>query len=296
MDSSPSPLAVVLDQLRRRGLRGVKRLIRPLWMRRLDRRNRDSREPFLDAAGPVVSLTTFGSRLSTVHYTIESIAAGRCKPSRLLLWVAEDELRAGIPATLQRLVARGLEVRACADLLSHKKYFPAVNLLPADRPLVTADDDVLYPRGWLAGLVAAAARAPDEVHCYRAHEVTFTADGQFAPYIDWPGCRSTEPSHHHFFTGVAGVLYPSAVQRALRDAGDAFLICCPRADDIWLNAVAWRSGAKVRQLSPFHPVLFELPGTRDSGLARANVQGGGNDRQLADTFSATERQALRQAG
>lgn len=295
MHQPPTPLDVALDEARRRTVRGLKRLIRPLWLRRLARRNQNSQEPLLDAQGPVVSLTTYGQRLAGVHYTIESIGAGRVRPSRLMLWIDQSLLNQGLPEPLRRLERRGLEVHGCADIGPHTKYFHAVNALPGTRGLVTVDDDILYPGDWLARLVAAAAAAPHFVHCHRAHQVSFTADGQFAPYVTWPACRSTEASHHHFFTGVAGVLYPSAVQRALRDAGNAFVECCPRADDIWVNAVAWRSGAKVRQLSPFHPVLFELPGTRNSGLARANVQGGGNDRQLADTFGATERQTLRQA-
>jgi hypothetical protein len=117
-------------------------------------------------------------------------------------------------------------------------------------------------------------------------------EGHFLPYRAWPACRSTVPSALHFFTGVGGVLYPPRMQEALRRAGDGFRVCCPRADDIWLNAVAWRNRIAVRQTRVFSAQLFEVPGTRVHGLAQHNREGGGNDRQLEMTYSEAERAQL----
>lgn len=290
--TEPGAWETAAHELRRRSLRGIKRLVRPLWMRRLMRHNLDAGAPLLASDGPVVSLTTYEPRWHSVHYTIESIGAGRLRPSRLVLWIAPSVLQAGTPQTLQRLVARGLEIRTCEDLGPHKKYYPQVNEGPAERDLVTADDDVLYGADWLQTLVEAAARRPAYIHAHRAHVMSFAADGSFLPYARWPACRSTAPSPLHFTTGVGGVLYPPAMQQALRSAGDDFRDCCPRADDIWLNAVAWRAGIQVCQTRPFSPLLFEVPGTRTHGLARDNVQSGGNDRQLQMTYTPEERARL----
>jgi hypothetical protein len=289
----PPPLSAVASHaLRRRGLRAIKRLLRPIWMRQLERRNAESRDSLLDASGPVVSLTTYEPRWPRVHYTIESIGAGRLRPSRLVLWVAPSVLATGTPPELLRLVARGLEIRICEDLGPHKKYFPLVMEGPATLGLVTADDDVLYPANWLAGLAVAAARRPEVIHAHRAHVMAFASDGSFRRYADWPACRTTEPSALHFTTGVGGVIFPPAMQDRLRAAGDGFRAVCPRADDIWLNAVAFRAGIPVSQVSAFSPLLFEVPGTRTQGLAKGNVEGGGNDRQLAATYTVEERARL----
>lgn len=298
-DGTPGPWAAALHQLRRRGLRGVKRFVRPAWMRRLDERNHDAREPLLSTGAPVVSLTTYEPRWHSVHYTIESIGAGSLRPSRLMLWVAPSVLERGTPEPLQRQVARGLEIRSCEDLGPHKKYFPMVNEPALGCDLVTADDDVLYWGDWLAALAAAAQRRPGLIHAHRASVMRFDGAGAFRPYREWPACRTTRASPLHFFTGVGGVLYPPAMQDALQRAGDGFRQSCPRADDIWLNAVAWRSGFAVCQVAPFAPLLFEVPGTRAHGLAKENRDSGGNDRQLAQTYTAEERlqlQALAQEG
>jgi hypothetical protein len=289
---TPGPWEAALHELRRRSLRGVKRIARPVWMRRLDARNRAAREPLLSADGPVVSLTTYEPRWHSVHYTIESIGAGRLRPSRLVLWVAPSVLTLGMPQALQRQVARGLEIRSCEDLGPHKKYYPMVHEPSLGRDLVTADDDVLYWSGWLAALDAAARRRPGLVHAHRASVMSFDGAARFRPYREWPACRTTQPSPLHFFTGVGGVLYPPPMQEALRGAGDGFRATCPRADDIWLNAVAWRSGVAVCQVARFAPLLFEVPGTRAHGLAKENRDGGGNDRQLMQTYTAQERMRL----
>lgn len=292
-DDGPGTWATLTHEFKRRGLRGVKRLVRPHWMRRLDERNRDSRESLLSAGGPVVSLTTYEPRWASVHYTIESIGWGGLRPSRLVLWIAPSVLELGTPQTLRRQVARGLEIRTCEDLGPHKKYFPLVVAGRATRELVTADDDVLYWGDWLETLVAASHERPEYVHAHRANVMAFDAEGRFLPYVDWPACRTTRPSPLHFFTGVGGVLYPPRLQEALRLAGDGFRGCCPRADDIWLNAVALRSGVEVCQTEAFSPLLFEVPGTREHGLARENRQNSGNDRQLEMTYTTLERAQLR---
>jgi len=291
-DQVPGLWDRVLHEVQRRSLRGVKRLVRPVWMQRLARRNRVSQESLLSAEGPVVSLTTYEKRWHSVHYTLESIGCGHLRPSRLVLWVAPSVLQTGTPAELQRLCARGLEIRSCEDLGPHKKYYPMVCSYRSEPGLVTADDDVLYWDDWLQTLAAAAVRRPAFIHAHRAHVMSFQADGRFLPYGQWPGCRSTAPSFLHFTTGVGGVFYPPTMQDALRHAGDGFRACCPRADDIWLNAVAWRNGFQVCQTRSFSSQLFEVPGTRTHGLARENVQSRGNDRQLQATYSDEERARL----
>lgn len=269
--------------------------VRWRWMRWLDSRNRHSVEPVVQDDGPVVSLTTFGARWERVHYALESIGSGRLRPSRLLLWVAPSLLETALPETLKRLRRRGLEVLSCEDVGPHTKYFPAVSLLKLECSLVTADDDVLYPVDWLERLRDAALNRPSHVVAHRARSICFGEDGRLAPYVQWRHCESVSPSPLHFALGVGGVLYPAAMQQALREAGDGFRSCCPRADDVWLKFVALRNGVDVVQIERSPPVVTDLPGTRGAGLARHNVSGGGNDTQIQATFDATALALLREA-
>lgn len=260
-----------------------------LWrMAQLASINVSSRREVCEPGGPVVSLTSYGSRVRTVALTIESIARGTMRPSRLILWLDEQQWLDAPPRAIRRLQERGLEVAWTHNYGPHKKYYPLVASEPdPQQPLVTADDDVLYPTHWLESLVRCSEAHQGEVICHRAQQLAWKG-GELLPYHLWPDCRSTAASHCHFTVGVSGVLYPPAVQRALRQSGEAFRERCPRADDIWLNLHALRTGHPVRQVRE-RPAHFPLTvGTQAVGLVWENTDRGGNDVQLRATYSADD--------
>lgn len=263
---------------------------------RLHAANVLSRRPAVDPAGEVVvSLTTTPRRLPLVHLAIECIARGTLRPRRLVLWLGDEATAAAPGPALERLRARGVEVRYAQDVGPHTKYYPALALCRPGTALVTADDDILYDRAWLRDLVTAHHRHPDDVIAHRAHRVALE-DGTIAPYNAWPPCDDTDASILHFATGVSGVLYPAHMVTALADAGTAFLGCTPKNDDVWLHYVAARTGTGVRQVrsSPRH--YPSTPATFRSRLSASNVDDGGNDRQIAATYDRTCVERLVRAG
>ncbi len=239
--------------------------------------------------GPVVSLTTYGERAATVQLTIESIARGQQRPSRLILWLDETDLYDHLSAPLARLQRRGLEIRKCANYGPHKKYFPYVEETSSfSIPLVTADDDVIYPASWLSGLVAAQEAFPSCVSCYRARQV-LVQDRKLAPYREWPLCASTTPSSTVIATGVSGVIYPPALLSLLKREGNSFLSRCPRADDIWLHVQALRGGFMVHQIQEEAVHFPHIPGSQESSLYSENCENeDGNDRQSAATYEQND--------
>ena len=265
--------------------RGFKRLYRPKVMGRLREINLTSQVPIC-GEGPIVSLTSFGSRVNEVFYAIESIACGTLKPARISLWLEHDIIEQGLPDSLLRLQKRGLDIRGVEDLGPHKKYYPEVM---SDRDqnaaFVTADDDTLYPQYWLQTLTSSYQNYPDDIQCFRAHRIVLTEQESLAPYASWEPCLSNEASHWHFSTGSCGVLFPPKMRHALRNLGKEYQDLCPCADDIWLNSVALSSDVKVRQVVWVPKRFYEVPGTRQGALADYNNGKGGNDIQLAKTYS-----------
>jgi hypothetical protein len=277
-----------------RRLRHPTRTFRALQLRadmaRLLFRNRFSRKQVATGKpGAVVSLTTYGKRVGAVHLAIESIARGRTAPSRLILWLDDAALFANLPKPLLRLERRGLEVRLCKNYGPHKKYYPYVESQKVfTHPLATADDDVIYPRSWLAVLLDAHRQFPHSVNCYRARLMTLR-DGKIAPYREWPLCASPEPSYRTVATGVSGVIYPSALLVELKRAGTDFEDRCPRADDLWLHVRAIRSGFQIRQIQAEAIHFPHIPGTQVTSLYAENcAEEDGNDRQLAVTYEASD--------
>lgn len=243
-------------------------------------RNVCSRQPITGNCDVDVSITTYGDRTRRAWRTLETIGRGTLLPRSIVLWHEDESVVRNPPSTLRRLMKRGLKIQHCADYGPHKKYFPYVMQESLDRPLVTADDDVLYPRGWLAGLVAAyRPDEPAEVLTYRARIMSD------APYASWPLCTSTIPSENLMATGAAGVLYPPKVLKALRERGDEFMRVCPRADDFWLHYAAVASGVLTRQVSESAATWWPIR-PRERGLMHYNLLEGGND-----TISQAARKA-----
>lgn len=276
-------------------LTGLWRELRGAVLNRLSRRA--VVEP--DEQAPVVSLTSHGPRLARVHLTLESIAAGRCRPGRLVLWLDAEQQGQPLPATLRRLQARGLEigyVQPGERLGPHTKYYPYVRSLPRHmRPLVTADDDILYPPDWLERLWHAHRAQPARIHCVRAWQLRLDEAGRIAPYARWPRCDHTQASALNFATGVSGVIYPPAFLDHLREAGGAFLACCPRADDIWLHVNALRVGMPVQQIGPAPLHYPEVLGARRTALHKSNVRTLGNDAQIQATYTESDLRLLHRA-
>ncbi|PZU30717.1 MAG: hypothetical protein DI577_07040 [Microbacterium sp.] len=194
-------------------------------------------------------------------------------------------------------MGRGLEILpspACYG--PHTKYFPYVSSVERhSSPLVTADDDSIYPRWWLRRLQNAATRNPDEVVCYRAHRVAIDSDGVIARYNSWGAVRGVEASVLNFATGVSGVHYPAEFLMRLKEDGDRFLMCTPRADDVWLHSRAVAHGFEIRQIVR-SPIKFpEIASTQEVALHLGNTGRSANDTQIAATYDEAVRTALRAA-
>ncbi len=291
-----APEASTLRKAYRRARKVAKRAASHVSLLVLRLRNRFSRDSVIGEAPAVVSLTSYGTRIDTVAYTIESIAAGTVRPRLLVLWLDDQQRFQSRPAALRRLERRGLEVRLSENLGPHTKYFPALGLaLEAGLPLVTADDDLLYPAGWLAGLVAAGRDHPEVVNCYRASVVALRG-GHVAPYAAWPRCRDESVSAANFATGVSGVRYPVSMLAALAERGTEFVDRCARADDIWLHWVALRAGIEIRQVDRRARHFPLIPGTQKETLLAENVGHGANDRYVSGLYEPEDIARLAAAG
>jgi hypothetical protein len=211
-----------------------------------------------------------------------------------VLWLDERTSLQNYPEPLKRLEKRGLEVKFTKDYGPHKKYFPYVTSEEiGDLPLVTADDDVIYPPSWLDGIWRTYLSDPSVVHCYRARVIAFDAEGRLKDYASWGLCNTTEPSYSHFPTGTSGVLYPPAVLLKLKAAGAFFLEVCPKADDVWLHANSLRAGFKIRQVAASAALFATLERTQSSSLQMQNLFGGRNDIQIRATYTDEDLKRIR---
>lgn len=226
----------------------------------------------------VVSLTSYGPRLKDAALAIEAIGAGSVRPQRLILWVAEGELDLAEHPKLAKLQKRGLEIIECADYRSFKKIYPYAIAEDRTLPMVTADDDIMYPREWLKMLWEAHRSSPDALVGLRAHKVAFDGD-DVAPYSSWKPEDSGAGGYDTFFTSGHGIVVLPKVLDAIRDAGTEFMESCLHADDIWLYVHTVASGVRNKWIVNDVEALG-VPGSQAVALHHENVSGGRNDGYL----------------
>ncbi len=255
----------------------------------LEERNLHSSDPVVDPSSPlIVSMATYTPRLERVFLALESIGRGDVLPGRLVLALDQSDADRPLPETLQRLVARGLEIISLPDgLRSHKKYWGIVRTRnDHEVPLVVADDDQLYPVHWLSALARRAVEYPECVVAHRAHQIPVTSDGAIAPYRSWTPFVGRGPSFAAFPTGVSGTLFPPALLRALHERGEMFLEVAAHADDVWLHSNAVDLGIQIVQVEVASANFDFVPGTQQVGLYFENVFEDANDSQILRCYSA----------
>ena len=204
----------------------------------------------------IVSLTSYEERFEDLPKTIYSLLNQTLCPDRIILWLDDkgDDLST-LPYEITRFIKNGLEIKFVKDIGSYTKSIYAFKEFP-DAIIVTADDDIYYPKNWLKYLYLSYISNPEDIHCHRVHRVKLK-DNQLYPYEKWAKHVNEETARFdNFLTGVGGVLYPPKCfsKEVLRE--DVFLKYCPYADDIWFWVMALVHNRKIRVVKNHYKTLI----------------------------------------
>jgi len=227
----------------------------------------------------IVSLTSFPAAITFACGAVRSILSGSVKPDKVVLYLTSSQFPGGgIPRELTLLIEENpiFEVRFYnEDIRSYTKLIPALKDFP-DAIIVTVDDDVLYHKNMLRGLLRLHKRYPDAVIAHRARHLKLGV-----PYSMW---KRSKPHRYIFYglrpkfsnlqTGVGGVLYPPNSLSAEMLDSKIFMETAPTVDDIWFWAAAVANGTKIA------PVPFggwaprDLKKPRTISLQKINIKSG----------------------
>lgn len=194
----------------------------------------------------ILSLTSFEERFGDLELVLYSLLTQTIKPDRIVLWLSDGyKDLSELPYSIKRYIKNGLEIRFVKDIGSYTKIIYALKEFK-DSVIVTADDDVFYPKDWLEKLYHSYIANPKDIHTHRVHRVK-TENGGIIPYEKWEKHVKEESARFdNFLTGVGGVLYPPGcfIKEVFRD--DIFLNYAKTADDVWLWFMALLSNRKIR--------------------------------------------------
>lgn len=226
----------------------------------------------------VVSLTSFPGRIDTLWITIESILRQSVKPDKIILWLAESQFDGlkSLPGSLLILQKRGLTIRFCDDLRSHKKYFYTMQEYPDDL-VVLLDDDMIYPLDTIEKLIKLHHKYPADI-CTITGQVI--VPGKLPS--QWRNPMLSEKFEHsdelQVFSGSGSLYPPHAVHK---DAFDKKKMqgVCPYADDLWLTYMGQGNNTKITALYPWRAFPITIYGTSQESLWKINAAQGQNDIQ-----------------
>lgn len=229
----------------------------------------------------VISLTSFPKRINTIWLTIETLLRQSVKPDEVILWLADSQFNGldSLPENLLRLQKRGLTIRFCDDLRSHKKYYYALQEHPEDL-VILADDDLFYPKDTVKQLLEMHKQWPEDICCMSAQVISpnFTSMPS-----QW---RNPKPEEHNWqhsnqiqaYTGSGTLIPPHALDSNAFDQS-AIRELCPYADDLWITFMAHRNGTRVTTLKKWRSFPVTIYGTAEGSLYYINGEGKQNDVQ-----------------
>jgi hypothetical protein len=195
----------------------------------------------------IVSLTSHDLRLKndTTTKVIFQILKGTFKDIKVCLTLYKDDVKL-IPAKLKQLIDLGQVelIVADKDLGPHLKYFYAMQKY-RNLPVITIDDDVLYPLNMVEKLYKAHLENKGCVIGRRCFDIGIK-NGKLTSYNEWilKYTKIKTPTHKIFATGIGGVLYPANCLKLNENYIDEILTI-KYDDDFYLKALEVRNDLKI---------------------------------------------------
>lgn len=199
-----------------------------------------------DATDIIVSLTSYGERLSSVcPYAIYSLFTQSVRPNRICLFLDNSWNDNSLPPLIKALKELGLEVYYGDDLKSYKKLLPALRMFP-DNPIITVDDDFYYNENLVKWLVDAFESRSDKRCVIGSWAcVEQTKDETFAPYNTWPDAKCYKGDHQYSLKAGNGTLYAPHIFDEEICNWDRIMRLAPTADDLWFWAMERRLNVTI---------------------------------------------------
>lgn len=237
----------------------------------------------------VLSLTSYGRRVNaSVPYTIYWLFKQKVKPSKIVLWLDEDNWNGeNIPTRLRFLMKYGLEIKFCKDIKSYKKLVYSLQSYP-DKPIVTIDDDLLYYRGLLKDIVEKYKENPASIIAMRYHQPAWKSRGEsLLPYKRWKMAPEEMKDIPCMPTTGGGALFPPHCFNEEAVNEKDFMSLSPTADDVWFWAMALYNQTKIVGIGRdmYYPIdAFYQNLHKGSALEHQNVENDSNDNQIKAVF------------
>lgn len=230
----------------------------------------------------VVSLTTFPARINYVHLAIETLMRQSFKADEIVLWLSREQFNeeSSLPSSLLKLKDRGLTIRFCDDLRSHKKYYYAFEEY-RNCNVIVVDDDMFYPLDLIKRLVKLHRKHPEAIVCESAQIIYPSITSLPTEWVVAENRADYSDSLYvQAFTG-AGTLFPPRWYPDELFNTESIKKYAFTADDLWLKAMSIISGTKTVKEKKFRAFYVEIDINNNETLFSVNKSDGENLNNVA---------------
>lgn len=232
-----------------------------------------------------VSVTTTNRRLGLFYYGFQSLVCQNFEDFKILINLSKeaylfDDGIESIPSWMQ---GENVQVNFVENTGSYRKLIPLIDTVKDDDLIITADDDVLYSKSWLPGLVNEAVKYPGSIVCGGARRISRNIFGSLQNYSNWTLCTASETAMDLLPVGVFGVAYRKRLIDLDFIKDVAYKEHAPTADDLWFRIASMRKNIPVH-VAP--EVAFGNAGIEHTmGLNETNMPKKGSRKFLARATS-----------
>jgi hypothetical protein len=153
--------------------------------------------------------------------------------------------------------------------------------------VVSADDDIFFPKNSLKELYESYLKNPEYVHCHMARSIRKENDNKLLLYEQWLSHYDNfqGPSNNIFpYTGYGCLFPPNSLHMEVFN-DKVFLDLCPNHDDAWFKAMTIINDVKTMRVKNISRHPHSIRGTQQKSLSNINIVGSQFDPQVEAVFN-----------
>jgi hypothetical protein len=193
----------------------------------------------------VVSIASYPKRDSLLPAVFEALSKQTVVPQKWILVISTEEYPNGLPQHLIKLENRGIQILWVENNpFAVKKLIPVIEKFP-ETAIVTLDDDIIYNKNLLFGLLNFAENNPNSIIGY-VGKALLKNDKELHMYFrEKSPANLNTPSNQVYLIGWGGVFYPpNSLHSKVLDKEKIHIIVPGRGSDIWFWAAAIANNTK----------------------------------------------------
>jgi hypothetical protein len=194
----------------------------------------------------IVSIASYPKRANLLPAVFEALNKQSMLPKKWILVLSEEEWPdLSLPDYLNKLVDRGLEIIWVKNnSYAVKKLVPVIEKYPL-LAIVTLDDDIIYHRSLLEGLVLSSKANKDHVIGYVGKALLKKGNKLHMFYREKHVANESTPPEQVYLIGWGGIYYPpNSLHEKVLDMNEIRRIVPGRGSDIWFWAAAVANNTK----------------------------------------------------